>query len=203
MVASAHVVAKITGHSLDVRGSDGGRTIVDDLVSGEESQGVLVLDEFVDSSKDVLKVLVVVGDIGGFTVDRVLGSVDVEHKVDASISQGVHTLIVVLGVVNRVNTDGVQAEILELLDVALAPITIGDGVSQVGGTARLVVDTTDIEALVSLEESVALDGDGGNVVTGGQLLGGSQNAGNAQGEGGSNGGALHGGILGTKLSIDK
>ena len=38
----------------------------------------------------------------------------------------------------------------------------GDGVFCFGGATRLVVNSTDIEALVTLEERIALDSDGSN-----------------------------------------
>jgi len=63
---------------------------------------------------------------------------------------------VVLGVVDGVDTDRVQAELLELLDIALAAFGVSDGVLGFGGTAGLVVDATDVEALVASEESCSV-----------------------------------------------
>jgi hypothetical protein len=62
---------------------------------------------------------------------------------------------VVGGVVNGVDTDGVDAELLEVLNIALASGLIGQRVSNTGlgvgasGTAGLVVDTTDEESLIA------------------------------------------------------
>lgn len=187
------VLTNVTGDGLDVRGRGGGLVVVDNLVTGEEGQGVLVLGEHLDGSEDVLQVDVVVGLLGLRAVDRVLGGVDVQDEVDARIRQSVHTLIVVLGVVHRINTDGVQTQTLELLNVALAAVGVGDGVGQVTRATGLVVDTADVEALVALEEGVTLDADGGHIIASleGRGGGSSQGRGDAQGEGGSDGSGLH------------
>ena len=75
----------------------------------------------------------VVGDLGRSTVDRVLGSVDVESEVDTSVGEGIHAGVVLGSVVDSVDTDSVDAELLELGDVALAAIGIGNGILRVGG----------------------------------------------------------------------
>lgn len=41
----------------------------------------------------------------------------------------------------------------EVLNVSLAAISICDRIRDIGGTARLVVDSTNVESIVSLEES--------------------------------------------------
>jgi hypothetical protein len=72
-------------------------------------------------------------------------------------------------VVDRVDTDGVDAELLELLNVALAAGDVGNGVLRIRRAACslsvwmvisvwdertwLVIDTADVEALVASEES--------------------------------------------------
>jgi hypothetical protein len=59
----------------------------------------------------------------------------------------------VLGrVVDSVNTDSIDAQLLELDDISLAAIGIGDGISQVGGATGLIVDATDIESVIACEE---------------------------------------------------
>ena len=72
----------------------------------------------------------------------------------------------ILGVVNRVHTDGVEAQLLELGDIALAHFGVGDGVGEVGGATRLVVETADVETFITLEEGITFDGNGSNVVAG-------------------------------------
>ena len=199
-LASVHVRLDVTGDSLNEGSAVGGGVIVDDLVTREEEKGVLVGSELLDGRENALKVDLVVGDLGRSTVDRVLGSVDVEREVDASISQSVHAFVVVGCVVNSVDTDGVDAKLLEFGDVALAACYIGDGVLRIRCTTGLVVDTTDVEALAALPEScecvsamssarslllrkrtIALDGDGCDIST---LLDGSgRSASNSGGEG--------------------
>jgi hypothetical protein len=59
----------------------------------------------------------------------------------------------VLGrVVDSVDTDGIDAQLLELDDISLTAVGIGNGVSQVGGATGLIVDATDIESVVACEE---------------------------------------------------
>lgn len=127
-VLGLQVGTQVTSDGLDIGGGLGGRTVVDNLVTGEESEGVGVTSELVDSSEDVLQVDVVVGDLGILTVQRVLGSVDIQNQVDTSLGEGIHALIVIGRVVDGVNTDGVQTEFLEVLDVTLATLGISNGV---------------------------------------------------------------------------
>lgn len=54
----------VTGNSLDPRSNGGSLAIVDDLVSREKGQGVVVLGEHLDSSKDALEVDSIVRDFG-------------------------------------------------------------------------------------------------------------------------------------------
>ena len=102
--------------------------IVDDLVSGEEGKGVVVLGELVDGGEDALQVDGVVGGVGGLAVDGVQRVVDVEGDVDAGVRESLHALLVRLGVVGRVDTDNVDAEILEPLDILKADLGVGKGV---------------------------------------------------------------------------
>ena len=132
-LASVHVGLDVTGDGLDERSAVSGRVIVDDLVSREEEQGVGVRSELLNGREDALEVDLVVGDLGRSTVDRVLGSVDVESEVDTSVGEGIHAGVVLGSVVDSVDTDSVDAELLELGDVALAAIGIGNGILRVGG----------------------------------------------------------------------
>lgn len=110
------------------------------------------------------------------TVDRVLRSVDVEDQIDTLISKQLHTLIVVLGVIDGVDTDGIETQLLEVGDVTLAVLGVCEGVLgrrvaalcqrissslaslPVTCTYGLIVDATDVEALITLPEGIALDG---------------------------------------------
>jgi hypothetical protein len=146
------VLSHITSDSLHVRGGGGGGIIVDDLVSREESEGIGVTSKGIDGREDVLQVDGVVRVVGGGPVERVLGGVDVEHEVDASVLEGLHAGVVVGGVVDGVDADGVDAQLLELDDVSSAAALIGYGVCEVRASTGLVVDTADVEAVVALEE---------------------------------------------------
>jgi len=90
--------------------------------------------------------------VGSCSVQRIERSVDVEDEVDASIRQGGHARIVVSGVIDGVHTNGVDAQLFELGDVTGASTSISDRVNELGAAARLIVDTTDVETLVTLEE---------------------------------------------------
>jgi len=63
---------------------------------------------------------------------------------------------VVCAVVDSVDTDSVDTELLELLNVALAACLVGNGVLGVRSTAGLVVDTADVETLIASKESCML-----------------------------------------------
>lgn len=56
-------------------------------------------------------------------------------------------------VVDSVDADGVDTELLELLNVALAARLVGNGVLCIGSATGLVVNTTDVETLVASKES--------------------------------------------------
>jgi hypothetical protein len=60
---------------------------------------------------------------------------------------------VIGSVVHSVHTNGVDAQLLELCDIALAAVDVGNGVLSIRGTAGLVVDATDVETLVAGPES--------------------------------------------------
>lgn len=66
------------------------------------------------------------------TVEGIFGRVDIQDQVDSGVGESLHTLIVVLGVVDRVHADGVQTQVLELLNVTLAGGRVGDGVCKLG-----------------------------------------------------------------------
>lgn len=132
------VLARLdVGPHVAVGGLDVGRgeralgLIVDDLVAGEEGEGVVVLGELVDGGEDALQVDGVVRGVGGRAVDGVQRVVDVKGNVDTGVREGLHALLVRLGVVGRVDTDNVDAKILEFLDILKADLGIGKGVLDV------------------------------------------------------------------------
>ena len=109
----ANVSLDISGHSLDEGSSVRGRDVIDKLVTRVEQEGVVVFLEYVNGRKDVLEIDRVVGLIGFVSTNGVFGCVDVQSKVDASGGQLVHALVVVLAVVDGVDTDGVDVQLLE------------------------------------------------------------------------------------------
>ena len=58
----------------------------------------------------------------------------------------------VCSVVDGVDTDSIDAQLLELGDVPLAASRVGNGIGRVGGTTRLIIDTTDVKSIISGEE---------------------------------------------------
>jgi hypothetical protein len=56
-------------------------------------------------------------------------------------------------VVDRIDSDGIDAQLLEFLEISLASLCVSDRVNNVGRSTRLVVNTTDVEALISSKES--------------------------------------------------
>jgi hypothetical protein len=127
---------------------------------------------------------------------------------------------VVGGVVYSVHTDGVDAQLLELFDIALAAVDVGDGILRLRRAAGLVVDTANVEAVFAGPEgcsqwlvevglaskqstrTIALDGDLGHAAgagASGSLLELGRGGGGG-GEGGRSGGdsnsVLHGDCMG-------
>lgn len=153
VLSRGNVCPHVPRDGLDVRSSGGGSVVVDDLVSGEEEKCVAVLLKRVDGGKDVLQVDVVVGRSGERSVDGVVGGVDVEGQVDAGGVESGHASVVVRSVVDGVDTDGVDAQLLELGNVTRASGDVGNGVDEGGGAAGLIVDATDVEPCASSEES--------------------------------------------------
>ena len=183
-LAVRDVLLHVTGDGLDVRSSVGVVTLVDDLVTGEEEEQVVVVGKSVDGGKDVLEVDVVVRSVEGLsilTVERVLGGVGVKGNIDTGVVEHLHALVVVLGVVDGVDTDGVDTEILEVGDIAPQALEVEERVlcisSTTCGVVRkspprpnvtelrtwLVSNTTHVETLVVCEEAIALHRDWGKL----------------------------------------
>lgn len=59
-------------------------------------------------------------------------------------------------IVDGIDTDDIDAKILELGNIALADGSIGQRVSVGRSTARLVVDTTEVKACFTLPESLGM-----------------------------------------------
>ena len=56
-------------------------------------------------------------------------------------------------VVDSVYTNGIDAQLGELLNVSGAASLISNGISDIGGATRLVVDTTNVESVAIGKES--------------------------------------------------
>jgi hypothetical protein len=150
---ASQVLSHVTGNSLDVLGSGGRSSIVDDFVGGEECKSVGVAGEGINGSKNILKVYGVVRWCWVGPVDGVERAIYIEDKVDAGICEGLHANIVVGGVVDGVDTDGVHSQLLELGNVTLAGCGLRNGVDKVGGSTGLPIDTPDVEPAGSSKES--------------------------------------------------
>lgn len=58
----------------------------------------------------------------------------------------------VSSVVNSVDSNGVEAKLLEVLNVSLAAIGIGNGVCDIRRATRLIVDTSNVKSFAAGEE---------------------------------------------------
>lgn len=153
-LAGLEVVSHITSDGLDVGGGLVGiLLVVHDLISGEESECVVVLGEHLDGGENALDVGGIVRRTGLGTVDGVLGVVDIENEVDASGVERTHALVVISLVVDSVDANNVDAELLEVLDITLANIGIGERILVSRGTTGLVVDTSEVESVLASPES--------------------------------------------------
>jgi len=153
VATAANVLLQVTSDSLDIRSAVGGVVGVDDLVTREKEKSVGVACESVNSREQALQVHGVVRWSWIATVERVLGGVDIESEVDARSRELAHALVVVGSVVDSVHTDSVDSQLLELYDITLAAIDVRNGILSTRRAAWLVVDTTNVKALITSKES--------------------------------------------------
>lgn len=66
--------------------------------------------------------------MGVVSVDRVVGVVHVEDEIDTGIVEQLHTFGVVLSIVDRVDTNGIDTKVLESLDIPCACIEVCEGI---------------------------------------------------------------------------
>jgi hypothetical protein len=124
-----HVVLHITSDSFDVgSGRIGSRLVVDDLVTRKEGQCVVILGKHLNGSKNALKVHGVVGRPRFRAVDGVARVVDIKDQIDASIGESAHALVMVLRIVDGIDTNGVDSKVLEVFDISGANIGISQGI---------------------------------------------------------------------------
>ena len=94
--------------------------IINDFVAGKESESVRVIGEGINGSKDTLQVHAVVRFFWLFSIQRVLGRVGVEYEIYSGVGKSVHAIIVVLGIVDGVDSNRVDAEFGEVGNVSRA-----------------------------------------------------------------------------------
>lgn len=153
ITARSDILTHVTSSGLDVRRClDRVGLVVDDFVAREKGERVVVLGEFVNGGEDALQVHVVIRWLGIVSVDRVEGVVHVENQVDTGIVELLHAIGVVLGVVYRVHTDGVDTKILELLDIPCARGLVCERIRIVRRATGLVVNASNVESLLASPE---------------------------------------------------
>ena len=163
------VVLHVTNNSAHVLGSSVGGILVDDLISSEESEKVVVVLEAFNDTEDLLVVDSAVGGPGSAavqvtTLQRVA---DIEDHVDTGGVEDGDAFVVVQAGLEVVDTDSVNLLRHELLSriqgnistytqalhegsIAQTDLAIAERVelrSEAGGTTGLVVDTNDLEAI--------------------------------------------------------
>ena len=106
---ATNVFLHISNDSFDIWSTIGVVHIVDDFITGEESKSIGVIGELVNSGKDGLKVNTVVRFFGFVSVERVERGIGIEDKIDTSISEISHALVVVRSVVDSVNSDCIDS----------------------------------------------------------------------------------------------
>jgi hypothetical protein len=126
------------------------------LISGEEEQGIIVVCECVNRSENALQIHIVVRGSRLVSVDGVVWRIDIQREIDPSIRKHGHASIVVLAVVDGIDTHSVDSQLLEVLHISLASLDVCQWVCTVcciRRTAGLIVDALDVESLIASEES--------------------------------------------------
>jgi len=145
----------VTDNGLEVTGNDVlGTWVVDNLVTSKESEGVVVSREDLDDLEDVLEVSLVVSGPWLQIVQVLIKqrAVDVEHEVDASGGQHGHALVMVDCWVDGVDTDSVDSQLLEKVDITGALLWVRERISSSLEARRstwLVINTLDEEWFTS------------------------------------------------------
>ena len=63
----------------------------------------------------------------------------------------------VCGVINSVDTNGVDAQFFEFWNVSIATLRVCDGIGNLGGSTWLVVEAADVETVTAGKESYGED----------------------------------------------
>ena len=130
------------------------------LIAREEQKSVGVSCELIYRGEHTLQIEIVVRARWIVPVEGVQRRVNVQCKVDTCVRQCRHALVMVRvrRIVYSVDTNSVDAELLEVLNVSLATLGISDWVGCTvsancsGGATRLIIHTADIEAVLASEE---------------------------------------------------
>ena len=123
VVLGLDVGLHVTDSGLDVGAGVRGLFAVGDLVTGEETDDVLVLGQLIHDGGVTLVEVVV--PLGVLAVDGLAGRGQIRNDVDAGLGQEIHALLVVLLRVDGVHTDGVGTEFLKHGDITLAGLGVG------------------------------------------------------------------------------
>ena len=122
------------------------------LIAGEKQQRIVIFCERINGGKDALKIDIVVRRPWIVSVERVVRCVHVQSEIDARVRQSVHARIVILRVVHSIDTNGIDPQLRELLDVSLASLRIRYRVFRLRRPAWLIVNAPDIESVFTCEE---------------------------------------------------
>ena len=160
----------VTDGGLDVGHGISVVDAVGNLVTGEETDDIGVAGESINDSGVTLEDVGV--PHGVILLNGLGGGRQITDDVDTSVGQSAHTLVVGGVGVDGVSTDNVGAQLLQVGDITLAAVSIGQGVDVVvaaattvtGAVVGLVGNTTDVElSTVLVEELLSLNLNGREV----------------------------------------
>ena len=120
IASAANILLHVASHRLHIWGTVRVAGIVNHFIARQERHGISVVGEGIDCSKNGLEVDAVVRFLGIVTVQGVQGRVGVQDEVNPGVGEGIHAIVVVSGIVDRVDTDGVDSELGEIWNIARA-----------------------------------------------------------------------------------
>ncbi len=120
VTTSTNVLLHVTRYSLDIRSTRTSVDAVDILVSRKEQKCVVVFLELIDGGEDVLQVDMVVGLRWLILSKGVFWRIDIQGQVYSGSLECGHTCIMVLAVVNGVDSNSVDVQLLKPISPRLA-----------------------------------------------------------------------------------